>query len=304
MRLAKSPPAEAVATRAFVTDFFNLVRRGEWSMAEARVSREAFPDGPGGLPSPRAEIYIATGEWDDDRSPVPLRLVGLNVCGCRIGTTDPPKVCIVDQQLCSVLKHKKPILQGRGWMIGAGAKVGDGVFVSLIIPTFKRGGPIDQETANQLSNPLKPFTMRIGLWKFVFQAVSEDLLGLMDSPKKSVAGSETLEWEAVDGLPVGATRLVSDGGLPVLGGNGWIGSGDRMFGADLGTDNPPLDLLRQPIEETVPRFVHYVDTEMADDDYFSADLDLDDRRTGGGDRKPVDAKVKRKENSPGSICAS
>jgi hypothetical protein len=161
MRLDQSPPAKAVATRAFVTEFFNLVRRGEWSLAEARVSREAFPDGPAGLPSPRAELYVATGDWDDDKSPVPVRLVGSNVCGCRIGTTDPPKICIVDQQVCTILKHRKLILQGHGWMIAAGTRVGDGVFPLLVIPTFDRGGPIDQETANQLSNPLKPFTMRI-----------------------------------------------------------------------------------------------------------------------------------------------
>jgi hypothetical protein len=92
----------------------------------------------------------------------------------------------------------------------------------------------DQETANQLSNLLKPFTMRIALWKFVFQAVSEDLLGLMDTPKKSVAGSgEMLGWEAVDGSPVGGTRPVSDGGLPVLGRNGGMSGSDLLFRAGM-----------------------------------------------------------------------
>jgi hypothetical protein len=90
----------------------------------------------------------------------------------------------------------------------------------------------------------------------VFQAVSEDLLGLMDTPRKSVAGSvEMLGWEAVDGSPVGGTRPVSDGGLPVLGLNGGLGGSDRLLGV-MDLNDPPLDLLLRGVDEVVPRFVH------------------------------------------------
>jgi hypothetical protein len=231
MRLDESPTAEAVATRAFLVEFFDLVAQGESILAEERVAREAFPNGAQGPPSPRAEDYVTTGEWDDERTMVPLRLIGSNVCGCRIGTSEPVKVCIVDSQLCTILNHKKPMLQRTGWLIGAGRNVGNGVFNHLFLPTHEHGGPVTPAAALQLSHPIAPFTMRIPMWKFVFQAYSEDLLGLVDSPVRSVnRRGETLDLRVFDGAPEksslkgdewgrveGMTRLVTDGGLPVLG---------------------------------------------------------------------------------------
>jgi hypothetical protein len=204
MKMSKSPSAEAAATRAFLVEFFDFIKRAEWGQAEERIAREAFPHGAEGGPSPRAEVYIATGEWDEERTAVPLRLVGLNVCGCRIGTTEPVKVCVLDAQVCTIAKHKKPILQRGGWMIAAGPKVGDGVYSTLALPVHEQGGPIDALTARQLADPIRPFMLRIPLWKFVFQAFHEDLLGLMDSPQKPLKRSsfEKLGTEALDGAPV------------------------------------------------------------------------------------------------------
>jgi hypothetical protein len=61
-------------------DLDGISHCGEWSLAEERVGREAFPNGAAELPSPRAEVYVATGEWDNERSAVPLRLISPNMC--------------------------------------------------------------------------------------------------------------------------------------------------------------------------------------------------------------------------------
>jgi hypothetical protein len=67
----------------------------------------------------------------------------------------------VDQGICSIQKHKKLILQRYGWMISASLRVADMVFGSLVLPTADHGGPIDIETAHELSDPIIPFVMVI-----------------------------------------------------------------------------------------------------------------------------------------------
>jgi hypothetical protein len=66
--------------------------------------------------------------------------------------------------------------------------------------------------------------------------------------------------------------------LPVLG-NDWekIRREAVLGGADQDEDAVP-DLLLRPTGRFVPSMVHFVNTDVGDDDYFSTDLDLGDRR--------------------------
>jgi hypothetical protein len=158
------------------------------------------------------------------------------------------------------------MLQRGGWMIAAGPKVGDVVYNTLALPVHEQGGPIKALTAR----PIRPFTLRVPLWKFIFQAFNEDLLGLMDSSQKPVKSLfEKLGKEVLNGAPVfplsaqgrrgqalEGSRLVSDAGLPVLG-NNWekIRREAVLGGADMEEDCDP-DLLLQPPRSFVPSTVH------------------------------------------------
>jgi hypothetical protein len=197
-------PTKSEEARTFLAKFFACVRAGNQTAATECIAASAFPDGPTQAPSPRAAFSVESGEWDSQRDPVQLWKVGPDACCGRIGTSDPPKVCIRNQAMCTVDAHRKGKIRVVGWVIGAGPKVSDGAYCSLVLPSKEDGGPVDDLVAAKLVDFTSPFRMPVSFWKFVFQANSEDLTGLEGSPRP-VEGRQMLvvktadEWSVLEG---------------------------------------------------------------------------------------------------------
>ena len=71
--------------------------------------------------------------------------------------------------VCTVLSHQSSAVVGlrAGWYIPAGPNARAGYYSSPYLPVAEDGGPISALCAAKLSDPVDPFSLTVGQWKFV-----------------------------------------------------------------------------------------------------------------------------------------
>ena len=172
----QNPPR--VTTRAeggpFASSFFEALNQGDPELALARLNSEAFLSLPDGAPSPRAEEYVKSGEWDT-ATVLSLVLVDEDACFGRVGQ-DGYRFCGKQPRTsCPAQAHQKQVVKQLtpGWYVSAGGK-GSGLFASPKLPRRSEGGPIMSSGAAVLADRENPFKMTKGMWRFVIDAWLEE----------------------------------------------------------------------------------------------------------------------------------
>ena len=164
----KAPPAGVSIppsdTSQFPGNFFGALNQGNDDEALRFLRNEALPDGR--TPSPRAEEFIKTGEWDS-RTKVPLVLLDGDSCGGHVGDSTG-RVCSKPSKACTAQTHRKnPHKLAPGWYISLGGKSGHAL-TEPFLPA--EGGPIRSRGAGRLTDGEGKFTLTVGQWKFVLDS--------------------------------------------------------------------------------------------------------------------------------------
>jgi hypothetical protein len=115
--------------------------------------RSQVPDD--GPPTPRAQTYIDSGEWD---SGVLLQLTCDVAQFCGLRRSD----CSSRSHLISMWKLFRP-----GWRIPGGSHKGAGFFRGPSLPSADAGGPVTATITQNLRSKVDPFALSGGQWKFV-----------------------------------------------------------------------------------------------------------------------------------------
>ena len=141
------------------TFFAGLAESDDRAMAVLREA--AFPDGS--APSPRAEAFYKSGEWDR-RDLMDLVLVHEEACcGVIAASRSSPYLRICPQVGCSIAAHqnsRKTDIQLPAWFISGGVRSNSGVFAAFSLPTEQAGGPIGSGAAARLlDHSLPPFRL-------------------------------------------------------------------------------------------------------------------------------------------------
>jgi hypothetical protein len=125
--------------------------------------RSQIPDD--GPPTPRAQAYIDSGEWD---SGVLLQLgfVSSDLCVGRVGSVtdgDEAQFCGLRKSDCSSRSHT--LLSWKffrpGWHIPGGSNKGVGFFRQPSLPSADAGGPITSTIAQCLRDKVDPFAVSV-----------------------------------------------------------------------------------------------------------------------------------------------
>ena len=156
----------------FPSSFFSVLSSGDADAEDNAMRCLSDAAVPGGqAPSPRAEEFFASGEWDRNDL---LGLVLLDTdacCGVIAGSVKTAycRVCPLPQAKCSIAAHKssRKELVLPGWYISGGTRSNAGVFSEFYLPTEENGGPIGRVIAARLVDPDRPFRLSFGQWKFV-----------------------------------------------------------------------------------------------------------------------------------------
>ena len=163
--MAQNRPTPIDVDRPFpVSEFFAAIGRRDKEAAFALIREFVPEDKP---PSPRAQSYLDSGEWDIGK--VGISKVPFGSCAGVIGTTarrddGVVRFCGLPQNTCTFKTH----LQTQ-WSLFTGAwyiqATGTGFLSEPSLPLFSEGGPISLD----MEEALKSFNdLSIGQWKFIF----------------------------------------------------------------------------------------------------------------------------------------
>ncbi len=155
-----------------------------------------------GVPSPRAQELIDSGEWDSRLAlalvPVPSEDICCGVVGQAV-RGESRRFCT--RVGCEIPAHrlKCPDVTLPGWFIDGGPRDDSGVFAEYRLPLAQDGGPIGDAAAMRLMDGDNRFRLSKGQWKFLimeWHAARVDTFSSQASPTDQEAEASPTDQEA------------------------------------------------------------------------------------------------------------
>lgn len=127
--------------------------------------------GDGIVPSPRAQEFLDSGEWDAVEAVSLKRLSQSGTCVGIVGSigASTTRFCGKTLDTCAARRHVTEVWEGYsgGWYIQAGSWSSSGFYQDPHLPLEEDGGPINRDIEEVIEDSANPFVLWAGQWKFV-----------------------------------------------------------------------------------------------------------------------------------------